>query len=129
MKNFYPILFFFFLTFTALSQSRIEPKDTTLRLLRTGDPSVLERPVFILPMTFALAVPEQNMQLPLYQSFAGTPQSFAWNRDAKIDLTAPLKLELYQSEAEKAFRITLGAAELGGVAYIAYKHIKKYGLK
>jgi hypothetical protein len=132
MKTFLIILFLFSTTLPTSAQERkhIEPQDTSLTLLRMKNPEqLLEQPIVVLPLTFALAVPEQNMQMSLYQTFAGTPQSFSWNRDEKTDLTAPLKLQLYQSESEKAFRITLGAAELGGVAYIAYKHIKKYGLK
>lgn len=114
----------------APAQQRTEPIDTMLLLLRMRDPSVLlEKPVFVLPITFALAVPVQNTQLPLYQSFAGTPQSFAWNNTGSNDLTAPLKLQLYQSESEKAFRITLGAAGTAGAFYIAYKHLKKYGFR
>lgn len=114
----------------AQEQKRIEPLDTTLTLLRMKNPEqLLEQPIVVLPLTFALAKPEQNMQMPLYQTFAGTPQSFAWNRDEKTDLIAPLKLQLYQSETEKAFRITLGAASAGGAAYLAYRYLKKNGLK
>ncbi len=88
----------------------------------------LNGPSFNLPLIFTLTAPEMNMSLPLYQSFAGVPQSFAWDRPRSIDLTAPLKLQLYQSEPEKAIRFTLGAAELGGAAFLAYKYIKKNGL-
>lgn len=111
------------------SQQR-EPADTNLTILRMPDPGILlERPVFTLPLTFAIVLPEGNRQLPLYQSFAGTPQSFAWDHAPETDLTAPLMLQLYQSKAEKAFRISLGAAGTAGAFYIAYKHLKKYGLK
>jgi hypothetical protein len=113
-----------------LSAQQQEPVDTNLTILRMSDPGILlERPVFTLPLTFAIAVQEENRQLPLYQSFAGTPQSFAWERTLDTDLTAPLMLQLYQSKAEKAFHITLGAAGTAGAFYIAYKHLKKYGLK
>ncbi len=118
------------LTLSASAQERIEPQDTTLTLLRMKNPEqLLEKPIIILPLTFALALPEQNMQMPLYLTFAGTPQSFAWENSATTDLTAPLKLQLYQSKSEKAFRITLGAASAGGAAYLAYRYLKKYGLK
>jgi hypothetical protein len=111
-------------------QQSTEPRDTTLGLLRMTDPSMLlAKPITILPLTFALVVPEQNTQMSLYQTFAGTPQSFSWNHPAEIDLTAPLKLQLYQSETEKAVRITLGAAQTAGALYLAYRHLKKYGLK
>lgn len=120
------MLSFILLCTTALVAQ--EPVDTALTLLRMDDPGrLLQRPVFTLPLSFAVVRPEQNRQLPLYQSFAGTPQSFAWERSAAPDLTAPLKLELYMSEPEKAVRITLGAASTAGALYMAYKHVKKYG--
>jgi hypothetical protein len=65
----------------------------------------------------------------LYQSFAGVPQSFTWDRPAQIDLTAPLMLQLYAAEKERPWRITLGAATTAGALYIAYKHLKKYGFQ
>ncbi|MFZ4622465.1 MAG: hypothetical protein ACOYNS_18015, partial [Bacteroidota bacterium] len=95
----------------AQERAQTEPQDTTLSLLRMKNlEQLLEHPVVVLPLTFALAKPEQNMQMSLYQTFAGTLQSFAWNRDAKSDLTAPMKLQLYQSEPEKIFHFSLEAA-------------------
>lgn len=114
----------------ATAQSQSEPQDTTLTLLRMKNPELLlDDPIVILPLTFALAKPEQTMQMPLYQTFAGVPQSFAWERKTQSDLTAPLMLQLYQSPTEKAIRISLGAASAGGAAYLAYKYLKKNGLK
>lgn len=116
-------------TFSAASQQRQEPLDSNLTILRMPDPGVLlEKPLFVLPFTFAVAAPEENRHLPLYQSFAGTPQSFAWEQTPSTDLTAPLKLQLYQSPAQKAFNISISAAGTAGAAYILYRHIKKYGI-
>lgn len=125
------ILVLLFTAVVQMSAQRMEtPADTALTLLRMPDPGILlEQPVFTLPFTFAVAQPELNRQLPLYQSFAGTPQSFAWERSVPTDLTAPLMLQLYQSPAEKAFRITLSGAMTAGAVYMAYKHVKKYGFK
>jgi hypothetical protein len=111
------------------AQQRSEPRDSNLTILRMPDPGMLlERPVFVLPFSIAVAVPEQNRQLPLFQSFAGTPQSFAWDHAPEPDLTAPLKLQLYQSPGERAFSISVSAAGTAGAAYILYRHIKKYGI-
>ncbi|MDP1676095.1 MAG: hypothetical protein Q8L88_04455 [Bacteroidota bacterium] len=126
------VLLYFILSLPAFAQEEKhhEPQDTALMLLRMKNPELLlDDPIVILPLTFAFAKPEQNMQMPLYLTFAGTPQSFAWENSTTTDLTAPLKLQLYQSESEKAFRITLGAASAGGAAYLAYRYLKKYGLK
>ena len=132
MKISFALVVFFSFSISASAQERtqIEPQDTTLTLLRMKNPELLlEEPIVILPLTFALAQPEQNKQMSLYQTFAGTPQSFAWENNTPSDLTAPLMLQLYQSPAEKAFHISLGAAGTAGALYMAYKHVKKYGLK
>jgi hypothetical protein len=47
----------------------------------------------------------------------------------KIDLASPWKLELANQEKYRTMWTILGSIEAGGVAYIAYQHIKKYGLK
>jgi hypothetical protein len=47
----------------------------------------------------------------------------------KIDLISPWKLQLANREKYKTMWTILGSIEAGGVAYIAYQHIKKYGLK
>lgn len=124
------ILILLFLSVTLSAQTRTAPADTALTLLRMPDPGILlDQPVFTLPFTFAVVQPEQNRHLPLYHSFAGTPQSFAWERTTPANLTAPLMLQLYQSPAEKAFKITLSGAMTAGALYVAYKHVKKYGFK
>jgi hypothetical protein len=129
MRRFFLFILIFF--FTVLrAQPQPTPADTALTLLRMPDPGILlDQPVFTLPFTFAVVQPEQNRHLPLYHSFAGTPQSFAWERTIPANLTAPLMLQLYQSPAEKAFKITLSGAMTAGALYVAYKHVKKYGFK
>lgn len=47
----------------------------------------------------------------------------------KIDLVSPWKLELANQEEYRTMRTILESIELGGVGYIGYQHIKKYGLK
>ncbi|MEI7906002.1 MAG: hypothetical protein WCI84_01460 [Bacteroidota bacterium] len=132
MKTFVLILFSLSLFSPAFSQTpqRSGPHDTTLGLLRPAGPSTaLERPIVILPLTFALTATNDEPVLSLYQTFAGTPRSFAWQRNQTIDLTAPLNLQLKNAEKELPWRISLEAAGTAGALYIAYKHIKKYGLK
>lgn len=116
-------------SFGSAQISMDESERDTVQFLFRGTSPILDRPISILPLTFVLNAPQTNAALPLYQSFAGVPQSFSWEQQQTIDLTAPLKLQLYQSETEKAVRITLGAAQLGGAAYLAYRYLKKNGLK
>jgi hypothetical protein len=117
----------FCLCASPLAAQQQEPEDTSFTLLRMNEPPPMLRPSFVLPLSFALNAPETDRMLPLFQSFAGTPQSFIWNRPHSTDLTAPLMLQLYQPPAEKAFRMTLGAAGTAGALYLAYKRIKNHG--
>lgn len=124
------LFFVFILLITAspLAAQQQEPADTSLTLLRMNEtPPILFRPAFVLPMTFALIVPEADPMLTLYQTFSGVPQSFNWNQPHAADLTAPLMLQLYQPPAEKAFRMTLSAAGTAGALYLAYKRLKNHG--
>jgi hypothetical protein len=45
----------------------------------------------------------------------------------KPDLTAPLRLQRAREESNRTLYAVLGTVHLGGVAYLAYRHIKKYG--
>jgi len=131
MRIFFPILFLF-VFIPAVSQVTIDraPQDTTLGLFRMADPStLLTKPVFVLPLSYALVHAGEAPLPSLYYSFAGTPQSFSWDRNEKIDLTAPLLLQLHDAEKDRPWKISIAAAGTAGALYIAYKHIKKYGFK
>jgi hypothetical protein len=45
----------------------------------------------------------------------------------KADLLSPYLLQLQQESQAGSLHVVLGAAGLGGAAYLAYRHIKKYG--
>jgi hypothetical protein len=49
--------------------------------------------------------------------------------EPKIDLTAPLRLQRRKDEGLQLLYSVLGAVQAGGVAYLAYRHVKKYGLR
>lgn len=44
------------------------------------------------------------------------------------DLTASLRLQRAREESNRTLYAVLGSVQIGGVAYLAYQHIKKYGL-
>jgi hypothetical protein len=46
----------------------------------------------------------------------------------KADLVSPLRLQMESANRLKTLRTVLGTVQLGGVVYLAYRHIKKYGL-
>ena len=67
--------------------------------------------------------------LPFFSSrdYSGAPQFFAGWQDQKLDLMAPLRLQMAREEKLKTLNAVLGTVQLGGVMYLAYKHVKKYG--
>lgn len=116
------VIMFFALTLVASSQERdsIQLVDTSKKSLQIIYPRSLfvELP-FYRPPSLSF----------LHQPLTGAPQlNFRTVRD-KIDLVSPWKLELANREEFQTWQNILGAIELGGVAYIGYEHIKKYGLK
>jgi hypothetical protein len=48
--------------------------------------------------------------------------------DPRADLLAPYRLQVKQDKGLNVFQTVLGAMETGAVGYMAYRHIKKYGL-
>jgi hypothetical protein len=53
----------------------------------------------------------------------------SWIFKIKIDLETSWKQELAKQEEYQTLRSILGSIEMGGVAYLTYLHLKKYGLK
>lgn len=48
--------------------------------------------------------------------------------DRRTDLMSPLLLQWKSEEKMRPFRIILGSLSAGAAAYVAYEHIRKYGL-
>jgi hypothetical protein len=49
--------------------------------------------------------------------------------EMKADLTSPFRLQMESEARLRTLRTVLGTVQVGGVAYLAYRYIKKYGLK
>lgn len=47
---------------------------------------------------------------------------------AKPDLLAPLRLQRAEEERMRTLYTVLGTVQVAGVAYLAYRHVKKYGV-
>jgi len=58
-----------------------------------------------------------------------SPDVFGNVFQGKPDLMSPWKLEMENQEKFGTWQTILQSIELGGVSYIGYEHIKKYGLK
>ena len=94
------------------------------------DPGVaLGRATFLLP-------PAMNSALPLIETDLVMPGDAPLDRipftagmgGSRVDLTLPLRLQLRESDKWHAVTMTLSLAGAGAAAYMAYEHIKKYGL-
>jgi len=94
------------------------------------DPGVsLGRATFLLP-------PSMNSALPLIETDLVMPGDAPLDRipftaglgGSHVDLTLPLRLQLRESDKWHAVTMTLSLAGAGAAAYMAYEHIKKYGL-
>jgi hypothetical protein len=115
------LILFFALTLVSRSQERdnVQLTDTSKSLQS------------ILPRSFFVELPFLHPQSlgSLFRSPAGPSQLNFWTIQDKIDLLSPWKLELANQEEYRTWQTILKSIELGGVAYIGYEHIKKYGLK
>ena len=94
------------------------------------DPGIsLGRPFFLLP-------PSINTDFSLFGSQLVLPGDAPLDRipftaglgGSRVDLTLPLRLQLGEQKKWSAVTMTLSAAGAGAAAYMAYEHIKKYGL-
>ncbi len=83
--------------------------------------------------TFTISRALEPIHEPVPGSFSNSlvfsTQFNSWSFPGKIDLDSPLRLQLAKQNEYGTMRAVLGTVQLGGVAYIAYRHLKKYGLK
>jgi len=83
------------------------------------------RPFFMLPLSFGLTPhyrPEIIHTIPVLH------EPFFLTLTKEIDISSPWKLELAEQNEFRTLGLILGSIEAGGAAYIAYRHIKKYGI-
>jgi len=116
------LILFFALTLIAGGQERKsgQPQDTSMNRLQ-----IFQSRFMFVRLS---SLHPQSLGF-LYQPATVSSQPVFWTLQEKHDLASPWQLELENQEAYRTMRAILGAIELGGVAYIGYRHIKKYGLK
>ncbi len=87
----------------------------------------LGKPILHLPLSFG---PElQFKRFLLTDIHYGVPPAFLGGAyEFKTDLISPYLLQRQRDNELSTLYRVLGVVELGGAAYIAYLHIKKYGL-
>ncbi|MFA6599137.1 MAG: hypothetical protein WCS69_15545 [Ignavibacteriaceae bacterium] len=74
------------------------------------------------------AVPEYY-PLSLHQALFLPSSTPPWKMDRTLDIAEIWRAGMVKEEEFKTLRLVLGYVKVGGVAYLAYKHLKKYGLK
>ncbi len=120
----------FLLLFTIISISSaqdsvaVATKESPVYLLHPTIPEFLreQAPRFA---SFRLEVMSSRMPGNLNRWGMYSPEFFEMTTPGKIDLTAPLKLQLMKQEENKVMYSILGSLQLGGTAYLLYRHIKK----
>ncbi|MBA4312725.1 MAG: hypothetical protein C0417_08855 [Chlorobiaceae bacterium] len=124
-RIFYILILLFVLMPVAHGQ---EPKDTS-----TIKPNIFDSGLSIVtpPVLSNLSFRTAPVFYPtlLQPSFTLSMQPFSWKSPEKVDLVSSWKSVLAKQEELRTLRTILGTVQLGGVAYLAYRHIKKYGLK
>ncbi|MHB1050364.1 MAG: hypothetical protein ACYC09_09825 [Bacteroidota bacterium] len=102
----------------------VAPKESPVYLLHPTIPEFLreQAPRFA---SFRLDVVSSRTPGNLNRWGMYSPEFFEMTTTGKIDLTAPLKLQLMKQEKNKVMYSILGSVQLGGTAYLLYRHIKK----
>ncbi|MGD1043912.1 MAG: hypothetical protein ABR936_01155 [Bacteroidota bacterium] len=109
-------------------QKSVQQQDTSIKRSRFYDPELfLVKPALIIPHSYGDT--QVNFSDFLHQSLTVPMPPFSWTYKTKIDLQSAWKQELTKQEEYRTLRTILGSIEMGGVAYLAYLHLKKYGLK
>ncbi|MBX2992071.1 MAG: hypothetical protein KF749_13015 [Bacteroidetes bacterium] len=114
---------------SAQDKPATQSKDTTRSEVSILDPGIsFGKPTFVLPPLLTLTPGDFSEELHI--TAPSTPPPFLSSSVVeKIDLLSPLKLQRAREDDLSTLRTILGTVQLGGVAYLAYRHLKKYGFK
>jgi hypothetical protein len=86
------------------------------------------RAAFLFPPSLGSELPFQNPFMTRPEGdFGATGPFIGLASGPRVDLMSPLRLQ-FEKEKLSPFQNALGAVQLGAVGYLAYRHIKKYGL-
>jgi len=100
--------------------------DTTARRSTVFEPGLLFDRPFSVPPPEPVFIPRYFPGF--YHPLAIGPHPFRFNNLQETpDLLSPWKLELAKQDELSTMRMILGSVGVGGAAYIAYRHVKKYG--
>ena len=104
----------------SLGSALASPAELRLSFSR---PMPLNTPWLVQQQEFELALPYVLGPLP------ATPYPFLISYDdlREPDLTAAWRLQRAREEKNSTLYTVLGTVQLGGIAYLAYRHVTKYG--
>jgi hypothetical protein len=135
MRRLFCIAILLFISFAVIAQNKDSEKDSTaikpnLRryyeyMQELSWPSIIKPEYFLNSSKFDTT---QNGSIWLRTRLAVTNSIDQNNFDTPSNLLQPYYNYYMQSKRISLFRRVLGMAQLGAVGYIAYKHLKKYGL-
>lgn len=80
-------------------------------------------------LQFELNTVQEYYPESLHLKFGSSSNSLESIIEQNLDVSEIWKIGKLKEDELKTLRSILGSVQFGGVAYLAYKHIKKYGLK
>lgn len=131
MSKFILIFFLsFIVTFSVCGQGlqQISPEDST-RVIPQINSTQLFFSFPILSLPFAFNTVADIYPESLHLKFGSSSNVLNSIIEQNLDVSEIWKIGKLREDELKTLRSILGSVQLGGVAYLAYKHIKKYGLK
>lgn len=111
--------------------SPVTPPDTVAyRGLTPFDPEFsLQKPLLIIPPLFEADI---LFREPLFlvprQTFGSPPPLLEKPTLEAIDIMLPWRLQMERERRLRPLQTILATVQIGGVAYLAYEHIRKHGL-
>ena len=136
MKKIFYILLFILTAINAFAQNKnIEKDSLATKSYLNGDIEYLKfksSPSFVLPESFTLPnkfdTTASLIRLKTRLSLIYGTLSSENDADVPDNILQPYYSYYLESKKISLLRKVLGLAQLGAVGYLAYKHIKKYGL-
>ena len=122
------------ITLAASGQQRSDDDTTatdTVNRITIIDPGIsYGRPTLLFPLSLRHDAMSRISDYLFVGKTPGMPPPFLGGvMEEKLDLTFPFRLEMEREARLQPLWMVLGTMEFGGVVYVAYRHIKKYGLK
>ena len=117
-----------FLAVNGQEQKNVQQQDTLQKKPQFYNFKLfLTQPTLLRPQSYK--VPQESFSDFIHQSLSVPMPPFSWTYKTKLDLETSWKQELAKQEEYRTWRSILESIEMGGVAYLTYLHLKKYGLK